>query len=112
MPVIIVFPNGTDWFKANWVFRQLSQDVSSRGRKDTALCHALELAQAFGSLDLKTMDEPLRKDVMQAIKAVAEETISGRIDGWRPHDQEEHAMYCGALSELVKLIEQQQSTAS
>jgi hypothetical protein len=26
MSVIIVFPNGTDWFKANWVFQQLAQD--------------------------------------------------------------------------------------
>ncbi len=112
MSVIIVFPNGTDWFKANWVFRQLVQDVSSHYRNDDDVCKALELARAFGSLDLKKMDEHLRYKVMQAIKAVAQETINGAIEGWRPHDQKDRAMYCEARSELVKLIQQQQDVAS
>jgi len=107
MSVIIVFPNGTDWFKANWVFCQLAQDVSSRYTNDDGVCNALELAQAFGSLDLKKMDEHLRCKVMEAIKTVAEQTINGAIEGWRPHDQKDHALYCEALAELVKLIQQQ-----
>lgn len=110
MSVIIVFPNGTDWFKANWVFRQLCEDVSNRYRNDDGVCQALELAQALGSLDLKNMDdEDLRCKVMQAIKTVAEETVSGTIEGWRRHDQKAHEMYCEALSELTNLIEQQQN---
>lgn len=77
------------------------------------VCNALESAQAFGSLDLKRMDEQLRSNVMQALETVAEEAISGAIDGWRPHDQKDHAMYCEALSEkLVQLIEQQRNAAS
>jgi len=74
---------------------------------DDGVCNALELAQAFGSLDLKGMNERLRCKVMQAIKTVAEETISGAIEGWRPHDQKDHALYCEALAELVKLIQEQ-----
>jgi hypothetical protein len=112
MSVVIVFPSGTDWFKANWVFRQLAQDVSSRYRNDAGICKPLELAQAVGSLDLKGMDVELRSKVMEAIRTVAAETISGAIDGWRPHDQKEHEMYCEALSELAKLIEHQRSTPS
>jgi hypothetical protein len=112
MSVIIVFPNGTDWFKANWVFRQLAGDVSVRYRNDDSVCKALESAQALGSLDLKDMDEDLRRKVMQAIKTVAEETISGTIAGWRPHDEGGHAMYREALSELAKLVEEQQSSAA
>jgi hypothetical protein len=89
-----------------------SLSVSSHYRNDDDVCKALELARAFGSLDLKKMDEHLRYKVMQAIKAVAQETINGSIEGWRPHDQKDRAMYCEALSELVKLIQQQQDVAS
>jgi hypothetical protein len=110
MSVIIVFPNGTDWFRANWVFRQLAGDVSVRYRNDDCVCKALESAEALGSLDLKDMDEELCRKVMQAIKTVAEETISGTIEGWRPHDEGGHAMYREELSELAKLIKQQQNS--
>ena len=44
MSVIIVFPNGTDWFRANWVFRQLAGDVSVHYRNDDSVCKALESA--------------------------------------------------------------------
>jgi hypothetical protein len=110
MSVIIVFPNGTDWFRANWVFRQLAGDVSVHYRNDDSVCKALESAEALGSLDLKDMDEELCRKVMQAIRTVAEETISGTIEGWRPHDEGGHAMYREALSELAKLIKQHQNS--
>ena len=42
MSVIIVFPDGTDWFKANWVFRQLAQDVSDHYSSDAEVCKAVE----------------------------------------------------------------------
>jgi hypothetical protein len=44
MSVIIVFPDGRDWFKANWVFRQLAQDVSDRYSSDAEVCKAVEVA--------------------------------------------------------------------
>ena len=112
MSVIILLPNGKDWFKANWVFRQLAEDVSNRYRNDDGVCKTLELAQAFGSLDMEIMDEGLRRKVMHAVKTVAEETVSGTIEGWRPDDKRAHAMYCEAMSELAKLIEQQQMRGS
>jgi hypothetical protein len=107
MSISIVFPNGTEWFKANWVFRQIVEDVSARYQNDEGIRTALELARALGSLDLKQMDGHLRHKVMQAIRTIAEETASGTIKGWRPDDQREHAMYCEALSELAQLIRQQ-----
>jgi hypothetical protein len=58
------------------------------------------------------MDADLRRKVMQAIKTVVEATINGAIEGWRPHDKPGHATYCETLSELAKLIEQQQNAAS
>jgi predicted RNA-binding Zn ribbon-like protein len=107
MSVIIVFPHGADWFKANWVFRQLAQDVSDRYGSDAEVCKAVEAAEALGALDLKKMSDGLRKRVMEALSAVAMDTIEGTIAGWRPHDAEEHALYCEAVSELSKCLKGQ-----
>lgn len=107
MSGIIVLPDGTDWFKANWVFRQLAQDVSERYGSDTEICKAMEVAEALGALDLKKMNDGLRKRVMEALTAVAMDTIGGSIAGWRPHDAKEHSLYCEAVSELAKCLKTQ-----
>jgi hypothetical protein len=107
MSVIIVFPDGTDWFKANWVFRQLARDVSDRYSSDTGVCKAVEVAEALGALDLKEMNDGLRRRVMEALTTVARDTIKGIIAGWRPHDEKEHALYCEAVSELAKCLKGQ-----
>jgi len=86
MSVIIVFPDGTDWFKGNWVFRQLAHDLSDRYNSDAEVCNAVEAAQALGALDLKAMNDGLRRRVMEALSAVAMDTIKGIIAGWRPDD--------------------------
>ena len=104
MSVIVVFPDGTDWFKANWVFRQLADDVSDRYKSDAEIREALEVAQALGTLDLKAMNDGLRKRVMEALTAVAMDTIKGIIAGWRPDDPEEHELSCDAVSELAKCL--------
>lgn len=93
MSVLIVFPDGPDWFKANWVFRQLAEDVSNRYRSDPEVCKAVEVAEALGTLDLKEMKTDLRRRVMEALSVVATDTINGSIAGWRPHDRKEHALY-------------------
>jgi hypothetical protein len=107
MSVIIVFSDGTDWFKANWVFRQLARDVSDRYSGDAEVCQAMEVAQALGALDLPKMNDELRQRAIKALKAVTLDTISGTIAGWRPHDANEHALYCKAMTELAKRLERQ-----
>ena len=107
MSVIIVFPDGTDWFKGNWVFRQLAHDLSDRYNSDAEVCNAVEAAQALGALDLKAMNDGLRRRVMEALSAVAMDTIKGIIAGWRPDDAKEHALYCEAVSELAKSLASQ-----
>jgi hypothetical protein len=104
MSVIIVFPDGTDWFKANWVFRQLAHDVSDRYNSDVEVCKAMEVAQALGGLDLKAMNDGLRRRVMKALTSVALDTVEGTIAGWRPGDAKEHPQYCEAVSELAKCL--------
>jgi hypothetical protein len=112
MSVIIVLPNGTDWVKANWVFRQIAQDVFNRYGNDEELCKALEEAEVLGGFDLKKMGDDLRRRAMGALKAVALDTISGAVPGWRPHDPREHAMYCEAVSELAEMIKGQSNISA
>lgn len=107
MSVIIVFPDGTDWFKANWVFRQLAQDVFDRYSTDAEVCKALEVAEALGALDLKKMNDGLRRRVIEALTTVAMDTIKGTIAGWIPNDAKEHTLYCEAVSELAKCLTSQ-----
>ena len=107
MSVIIVFPDGTDWSKANWVFRQLAKDVSYRYSSDAEVCKAAQVAEALGTLDLKKMNDGLRRRVMEALTTVAMHTIKGTIAGWRPHDAKEHALYCEGVSELTKCLKGQ-----
>ena len=107
MSVIILFPDGTDWFKANWVFRQLAQEVSDLYRSDAEMCKAVEAAEALGTLDLKKMNVGLRNRVMEALTAVAMGTIKGTVAGWRPHEAKEHDLYCSAIAELAKCLKNQ-----
>jgi hypothetical protein len=57
--------------------------------------------------NLKKMNDGLRRRVMDALAAVAMDTIKGTIAGWRPHDAKEHALYCEAVSELAKCLKGQ-----
>jgi len=105
MSVLIVFRDGSEWFKANWVFRQLARDVSDRYSSDAEVCKALNVAEALGTLDLKKMENDLSRRVMGALSVVGADTLNGSIAGWRPHDAKEHALYCEAVSELTKRLE-------
>jgi hypothetical protein len=112
MSVIVVFPDGTDWFKAHWVFRQFAQDVSARYSSDAEVCKTVEEAEAPSALHFKEMNDGLRGRVMEALGVVATETIKGTIAGWRPHNAKEHALYCGAVSELAKCLRDQDNTSA
>jgi hypothetical protein len=107
MSVIIVFPNRADWFKANWVFRQLAEDVSKYGASNTDVNKELEAAMVLGALFLDRMDESLRSRIMESLRAVAQGTLDGKIDGWRKADNREHKMYLECLAELLDLLKQQ-----
>jgi hypothetical protein len=93
--------------KGNWIFRQLAQDVSDHYSRDAAVCKVVEVAEALGALDLKKMNDGLRRRVMEALTGVAMETINGTIAGWRPHNTKEHALYCEAVSELAECLKGQ-----
>ncbi len=107
MSVVIVFPNGTDWFKANWVFRQLAEDVSKYGGSDSDVNKELEAALALGSLFLDRMDRSLGSRIVESLRAVTQGTLDGRIDGWKKADKREHQIYLECLTELLSLLNQQ-----
>jgi len=112
--VIISFPNGTDWFKANWVFRQITEDVVAMFPDDAELKLLMEQAGALGGLSLESMKADLASRISRALRKVAESTIQGRTLGWRgtkPEDLDGHRMYLEAISELLSLINQQKSAS-
>ena len=107
--VIVIFQNGSDWFKTNWVFRQFSRDTIARFTEHSELKDTLETAQAFGMLNLASNEGPVMATV-QKLKVAATETVSGAIKGWaatQPEDIDGRRLYLGAIRELLDLIEQQ-----
>jgi len=108
--VIIKFKDGTDWFKANWVFRQLAEDTMAAFPNDNALGLVLEKAQAFGALFLDSMEANAATSTLEALRKVAEETIQGKIQGWkgkRPEDKEGQQMYLESITELLGFLRKQ-----
>lgn len=104
MSVIIRLPNGGEWFRANWMFRQLASDVNAFSREDRDVHLALDRAEAYGMLDLQSLDAHLAARLISALEHVAQATRDGRIEGWRPSDSEGREMYLRSLSELAELI--------
>lgn len=105
--VIIELKNGRDWYKANWVFRQFAEDVMEAFPDDLQLTEALLGAQAVGLLRLNAGDEPLGSRIANALRKVAEDTVVGKVRGWRaerPDDLEGHRMYLSSIEELLTLL--------
>ena len=102
--VIIRLPNGVEWFRANWIFRQLAKDVRAFSSDNRDVHVAVERAEAYGILDLQSMDARTSADLVSAFRHVAKETADGGIEGWRPSDSQGREMYLRSLSELAELI--------
>lgn len=105
--VIIKLRNGLDWYNANWVYRQLAEDVISAFPDDKDLKLTLEKGQAFGMLSLDNAEPSSAEAVINAIKKVARDIAQGRISGWKGKklaDAKGQSMYLEAISELLDLI--------
>src|SRR5262245_32436271 len=112
--IVIKFPSGTDWFKANWIFRQLAADVIASFPNDQALRLVMEKAQAFGGPFLDSMQAGAATSALEAIKKAAEETVQGKIQGWertKPEDKDGQRMYRESIEELLNLIENEAGAA-
>jgi hypothetical protein len=104
--IIITFPSGFDWYKANWIFRQVVKDVAETFPQDFELKAALEQPEAIGGLSLKAMPHDKSLKIMHALKEVAEDTVRGRIRGWtqtKPEDDSGQVIYLRAIADLLDL---------
>jgi hypothetical protein len=107
--VIISFPNGADWYKANWVFRRFQMDIAESHPRDDLLNLEMEKAEALGGLALESMDRGVCEHILLAMKTVAEATVQGKIAGWakeKPNDENGKRMYLESMVELLNLINQ------
>lgn len=105
--VIIRFENGADWYKANWIYRQLADDAIARSPGDAELASLMEQAQALGLLALEDQKEGVASRAVEAMRLVAEETLRGTLPGWRnskPDDPRGHRSYLDAMAELLALL--------
>ena len=105
--VIIRFPNGNEWFRANWIFRQLAEDVVEMFPDDDELKYSMVESAALGALFLDGMEQSVASRIVRAIRTVAERTIEGSIQGWnrtRPMDKEGQRMYMEGMSELLDIL--------
>ena len=112
--VIIKFPNGSSWSKANWVFRQIVEDILGLCPHDQELEFQLRRGEALGllSLEREEAESAAQSEVyvraLAALKRVAEGTLVGDIGGWakiHPNDKDGQRMYREAVSELLQFSE-------
>ncbi len=106
--VIVIFKDNRDWFRANWIFRQLASDIIRKFPGDDAIEKALKYAQAIGALFVSELDRDTRIRIIDAMKSVAEDTISERIEGWNSKGNNDVAgekMYKESLMDLLQVID-------
>lgn len=104
--MIIRLQNGTEWYKANWIFRQLAKDILQRYAEDNELNFELQKAEALGGIYFDSLDKEISDKLLTAIKEVAQLIIAegaGDSKGTKSNEAEHH-MYYDAIIELLHLI--------
>jgi hypothetical protein len=105
MTVIIDFPGGAHWQKANWVYRRFSEDVVACSQADAEIADAMQQGLYFNHLPLDTIPEPLRTRIAKVMRDVARRTLAGEIPGWkRTHPDDENGIR-GYTESLIEFLE-------
>jgi len=105
--VIIRFPHGGDWYKANWAFRQFADDVVAHAGGDPEIQFVMRHGTANHALFLDKLEQDLLKRLIPILRTVASETLVGKIPGWKgthPDDAAGIRMYGDAMSELIESL--------
>lgn len=71
----------------------------------------MEEAGAIGALFLEKMHREELAETIEAMRFVAQETIDGRIAGWKrthPNDNNNQRAYVESMNELLGLISRQE----
>ena len=98
--VIIRFPSGAEWFKANWAFRAIVEEITSRERHDEELRTILELGGAYGLLEINALESGVAQRTVQALR-LASRALLENIPGASRQASDQ----TGFLDALVELIE-------
>ena len=103
--IIVRFSDGSDWYKPNWLFHALAEDVVAALPEDVEVADALERAEAFGMLRMDSIDPGLSERLVRGIRMAAEAAVKGDISMKKkfPGDDEGRRMYLTAISELLEL---------
>ncbi len=103
--VIVKFPDGRDWFKANWVFRRLKHEMMAAAPDDAELKCALEEGEALGALYIDQMDSSLRSRTLLAMQNAVANTAKNAPTLLRAHpDDTALREYITSISELSQMI--------
>lgn len=106
MSVVISFFNNEFWFKANWVFRRLCEDIRARYNLSEEEKTELEMAQAVGGLILRSMQPNMRNRMLRMLKQTATNISSDESNQYRGDlDEEGYQLYRSAFPSLLELIE-------
>ena len=101
--MLVIFPDQRDWYKANWAFRQLAQDIEQYCSPTPLASALLKDSQSFGTLRLDELAEPLYSEMMRLLALASGKTLAGEIPGWTK-DISGQQQYRQALSELLRLV--------
>jgi hypothetical protein len=106
MSVVVYFQNDDDWFKANWVFSRLCEDIKARYHLSEEEDYKLKQAQALGGLILQYIQPDTRASIMKMIKHTAADIINDKSSMYTNGlDDEGYQLYRSSLPSLVELIE-------
>jgi hypothetical protein len=108
--VIVVFPDESDWSKANWVFHAFAEDLRAHLPNDDKLQEEVELGETHGLMNLARLEPDLRERLIHAIVVVVEATVRGQISvkDKFPGDEEGQRMYLKSIVELLELAKASQ----
>ncbi len=110
--IIIDFKDGTDWYRPNWMYRQLCDDIRARYPDEVGLLQEMDNSAAYGHLNLPALDPAMSSMIMTAMKTVAMEADAR---GWtnrkisHPEDLAGEDTYLSSLRSLAELIQRQVS---
>lgn len=104
MGVVISFSNEDVWLVARWAFRRLFSDIQDKFSVDPEIQYTFEKADAFGMLDVESLEKNKCK-ILDMMKSTVIELIDDKNELYRKNlDKEGYRMYREALPELLKYI--------
>jgi len=102
--ILITFPDGTDWFKANWVFREFSVEIAAMFTNDEGVLSDIERIYCNGGINFAGEDPVRSAHLAGALRRAAAQTVLKDSSEWRFSDPERHRAYIESVKELRDLL--------